>query len=192
VLHLVRNIVTLSPDFYSGVYSMGRSIILIALLCLITLPALAANNTGIGVVDMQQVLEQSTLGKRLQEQLRQEFEPKTRKFAEEEKEIQTLRQSFERDKALMSKDQADKQEKEISARIEAYQKKTLPLQQELVKVQQTKGREIVIPAREAVNTIAKKKKLAMVIERGQAGMLYLDPTADITAEVIEELDARTK
>ena len=171
---------------------MGRSIILIALLCLITLPALAANNTGIGVVDMQQVLEQSTLGKRLQEQLRQEFEPKTRKFAEEEKEIQTLRQSFERDKALMSKDQADKQEKEISARIEAYQKKTLPLQQELVKVQQTKGREIVIPAREAVNTIAKKKKLAMVIERGQAGMLYLDPTADITAEVIEELDARTK
>jgi outer membrane protein len=192
VLHLVRNIVTLSPDFYSGVYSMGRSIILIALLCLITLPALAANNTGIGVVDMQQVLEQSTLGKRLQEQLRQEFEPKTRKFAEEEKEIQALRQSFERDKALMSKDQADKQEKEISARIEAYQKKTLPLQQELVKVQQTKGREIVIPAREAVNTIAKKKKLAMVIERGQAGMLYLDPTADITAEVIEELDARTK
>ncbi|MBK1642428.1 molecular chaperone Skp [Chromatium okenii] len=171
---------------------MMRLLILITLSLLMTLPVLAANTTGIGVVDMQQVLEQSKLGKRLQEQLRQEFEPKTRQFAEEEKEIQALRQAFERDKALMSKDQAEKQEKQIVARIEAYQKKTQPLQQELVKVQQTKGREIVTPAREAVNTIAKKKKLALVIERGQAGMLYLDPAADITAEVIEELDTRTK
>ncbi|MBV5310629.1 OmpH family outer membrane protein [Chromatium okenii] len=172
---------------------MSRSILFALTLSLFTtFPVLAANNIGIGAVDMQQVLEQSKLGKRLQEQLRQEFEPQARKFAEEEKEIHALQQAFERDKALMSKDQAAKQEKELVGRIEAYQKKVQPLQQELAKAQQIKGREIVAPAREAVNTVAKKKKLSMVVERGLAGMLYLDSTLDITADVIEELNSRAK
>ncbi|MBK1693571.1 molecular chaperone Skp [Chromatium weissei] len=172
---------------------MSRSLLFaMTLSLLIVLPAAAANNIGIGAVDMQQVLEQSNLGKRLQEQLRQQFEPKARQFAEDEKEIHALQQAFERDKALMSKDQAAKQEKELMSRIETYQKKVAPLQQELAKVQQIKGREIVAPAREAVNTVAKKKKLSMVVERGLAGMLYLDSTLDITADVIEELNNRTK
>ncbi len=92
----------------------------------------------------------------------------------------------------MSKEQAAKKEKEIQSRIEDYQKKTQPIQQELMKVQQEKGREIVAPAREAVNAVAKKKKLGMVVERSLAGMLYLDESLEITSEVIKELDAKTK
>lgn len=172
---------------------MPRSLLFAALFLSLVTPTLAtAAAASIGYVDMQQVLEQSRLGKRVQEQLRQEFEPRAREFAEEEKQIQSLRQSLERDKALMSRDQAAKKEKEIQARIEDYQKKTLPLQQELMKVQQEKGREIIAPAREAVTAVAKKKKLGMVVERSLAGMLYLDDALNLTAEVIVELDAKTK
>ncbi len=66
---------------------MPRQILFVALSLFFVLPALAANNTSIGYVDMQQVLEQSKLGQRLQEQLRKEFEPRAREFAEEEKQI---------------------------------------------------------------------------------------------------------
>ncbi len=61
-----------------------------------------------------------------------------------------------------------------------------------MKVQQEKGREIVTPAREAVNAVAKEKKLGMVVERGLSGLLYLDESLEITAEVIKEIDAKTK
>lgn len=171
---------------------MPRSILFIVLSMFIVLPTLAANNTSVGYVDMQQVLEQSKLGKRLQEQLRKEFEPQAKVFAEDEQQIQALQQSLERDKALMSKDQLAKKQKEIQTRIEDYQKKTLPIQQELMKVQQEKGREIVTPAREAVNAVAKEKKLGMVVERGLAGLLYIDGSLEITADVIQEMDAKTK
>ncbi|WP_295399798.1 OmpH family outer membrane protein [uncultured Thiocystis sp.] len=171
---------------------MPRPILFLALSLFMVLPTLAANNGGVGYVDMQKVLEQSKLGQRLQEQLRKEFEPKARQFAEDEKQIQTMQQSLERDKALMSKDQLAKKEKEIQALIADYQKKTMPIQQELMKVQQEKGREIVGPAREAVNAVAKQKKLGMVVERGLSGLLYLDESLEITAEVIKEIDAKTK
>jgi outer membrane protein len=171
---------------------MPRPLLFVTLSLFIALPTLAANNISVGYVDMQQVLEKSKLGKRLQDQLRQEFEPRAKQFAEEEKQIQSLQQSLERDKPLMSKDQVAKKEKEIQTRIEGYQKKTLPIQQELMKVQQSKGREIVAPAREAVNVVAKKKNLSMVLERGLAGMLYIDDSLEITADVIQELDAKTK
>ncbi len=171
---------------------MPRLRLVFALSLIIALPAVAANTLSVGYVDMQQVLEQSKLGKRLQEQLRKEFEPRARAFAQDEQQIQALRQALERDKALMSKDQLAKKEKEIQGRIEDYQKKTQPLQQELMKVQQEKGREIVAPARAAVNAVAARKKLSMVVEHSQAGMLYIDPSLEITSDVIQELDAKTK
>lgn len=171
---------------------MPRPILFLVLSFFMVPPTLAANDGSVGYVDMQEVLEQSKLGQRLQEQLRKEFEPKAKQFAEDEKQIQTMQQSLERDKALMSKDQLAKKEKEIQALIENYQKKTLPIQQELMKVQQEKGREIVVPAREAVNAVAKRKKLGMVVERGLSGLLYLDESLEITAEVIKEMDGKTK
>jgi outer membrane protein len=171
---------------------MPRPFLFAALIAVLSLPVQAAANDGVGFVDMQKVLEESKLGQRLQQQLRDEFEPRTKSFAEEEREIAQMQQALAKDKPLMSNDQVAKKEQEIKARIEAYQKKTLPIQQELMKAQQEKGREILEPAREALNTIAKKKKLGMVFERSVGGLLYMDEGLDITADVIKQLDSKAK
>ncbi|BCU07414.1 OmpH family outer membrane protein [Allochromatium tepidum] len=171
---------------------MSRPLLFAALIAALSLPVQAPANEGVGFVDMQKVLEESKLGQRLQKQLRDEFEPRTKGFADEEREIARMQQALAKDKPLMSNDQVAKKEQEIKARIEAYQKKTLPIQQELMKAQQEKGREILAPAREALNTVAKKKKLGMVFERGVGGLLYMDEGLDITPDVIEQMDAKTK
>ncbi len=171
---------------------MTRPFLFLLLLLLIPFTAQAGGNTGIGYVDMQRVLEESKLGKRLQEQLRKEFEPRGKELAQEELQIQQMQEALERDKLLMSKDQATKKEKDIQARIEAFQKKALPIQQALMKAQQEKGREIIEPAREAVNRVAAKKKLGMVVERGLAGLVYIDDALEITNDVIKQLDAKHK
>jgi outer membrane protein len=171
---------------------MIRPLSFVALLACLTLPAQASANDNVGFVDMQKVLEESKLGQRLQEQLRKDFEPRAKALAEEERAINQMQQALAKDKALMSNDQVAKKEKEIQDRIEAYQKKALPVQQDLMKTQQEKGREIIGPARDAVNAIAKKKKLGLVFERGAGGLLYTDESLDITADVIKQLDAATK
>ncbi|MGQ9830319.1 MAG: OmpH family outer membrane protein [Thermochromatium sp.] len=171
---------------------MSCPLLLAALIATLSLPVQAFANEGIGFVDMQRVLEESQLGQRLQKQLRDEFEPRTKGFAEEERAIAQMQQALARDKPLMSNDQIAKKEQEIQARIADYQKKTLPIQQELLKAKQEKGREILKPAREALDAIAKKKGLGLVFERGIGGLLYVDEGLDITDEVIKQMDAKTK
>ncbi|NEV62406.1 OmpH family outer membrane protein [Thiorhodococcus minor] len=170
---------------------MIRLYLLVALLLSVILPVQAAKETSVGYVDMQRVLEESKLGQRLQEQLRKDFEPRAKELAEEEMAIKQMQQELAGNKPLMSEEQVEKKESEIKSRIEAYQKKAMPVQQELMKVQQEKGREIVGPARKAVDAVAKKQKIGMVVERGQAGLMYMDESLDITGAVIKQLDSTT-
>ena len=171
---------------------MTRLSLLVALMLTIALPAHAASGSNLAYVDMQKVLEESKLGKRLQDQLRKDFEPQAKKLAEKERAIQQMQQELARDKALMSNDQVAKKEKEIKKEIESYQKEAMPVQQELVKVQQEKGREIIGPARKAVDAVAKRRKVGMVVERSFSGLMFIDPALDITSDVIKELDSAKK
>lgn len=170
---------------------MPRPPLVLLLLLSFVLPAQAAGAADLGFVNMQRVIEESKLGQRLQEQLQSEFGPRGQEMAQEENEIREMQKGLERDGALMSADQVSKTEAEIKGRIDAYQEKANALQQELLKAQQTKGREIIAPARESINAVAKKNKLGMVVEPGMSGLLYLDQALDITADVIKHLDANT-
>jgi outer membrane protein len=89
----------------------------------------------------------------------------------------------------MSKDQVAKKETELKDRIEAYQKEAGAAQQALMRVQQERGREIMGPARKAVDAVAKQKKLSLVMESGQTGLLFTDDALDITDSVIKQMDA---
>lgn len=164
---------------------------LIVLMLSLALP-LAAPAADLGFVDMQRVLEESAVGKSVQGQLRKDFEPKAETLNKEEQEIRKLQETLARDSALMSKDQVTKKEAEIKQRIEAYKKEAGAAQQQLLKVQQEKGREIIGPAQKAVDAVAKQKKLSMVVERSLAGILYLDNGLDITADVIKYMDSNAK
>ncbi|MFY9972647.1 MAG: OmpH family outer membrane protein [Chromatiaceae bacterium] len=168
--------------------SIRRIVTILAL----ALPFATLEAASLGYVDIQKVLEQSTLGKKVQEELRKEFEPRAQELGKTEAEIRQLQETLARDSALMSADQVKKKEAEIKQRIEAYQKAGGALQQEVAKVQQQKGREVMAPAQKAVDAVAKQNKLPMVVERSLTGILYLDPGLDITDDVIKHMDASAK
>jgi len=158
----------------------------------LALAPVAAQATDIGYVDMQQVIEKSKVGAKVQEQLRKDFEPKAKPIGAEEQSIREAQKSLAKEAALMSKDQVEKRQAEIKKRIEAFEKAAAPFQQELLKAQKERGREVLEPAQKAVDVVAKQKKLGMIVERSQAGVVYLDKSLDITDEVIKQMDANTK
>ena len=158
----------------------------------LALPFAAAQATDIGSVDMNQVIEKSKVGIKVQEQLRKDFEPRAKPLAAEEQAIRQAQASLQREAALMSKEQMEKKQVELKKRIEAFEKTAAPLQQELSKAQQERGQEVVIPAQKAVDAVARQKKLGLVVERNQSGMVFVDKALDITDEVIKQMDANTK
>jgi len=156
------------------------------------IPSRAADAINIGYVDMQEVLEKSKLGQRAQATLKEKFGPKQEEFSKEEQSIRQQQQTLERDKPLMSKDQIKKKEDELQKAIESFQKTAGTTQQELLKEQQKLGQAVVGPAREVIQALSKEKKMSVVFERQQAGLLYIDGALDLTKEVIKRLDDRAK
>jgi outer membrane protein len=171
---------------------MKRRFALFAAALTMATPCIAADAITVGYVNMQEVLEKSKLGKRAQETLKQKFGPKSQEFAKEEQAIRQQQQTLERDKPLMSKDQIKKKEDELKKKVEEFQKTAGGTQQELAKEQQKLAQAIVGPAQEVVQALSKEKKMSLVFERSQAGLLYVDSALNLTDEVIKRLDERAK
>jgi outer membrane protein len=151
-------------------------------------PTLASE---IGYVDMQRVLEDSDLGKAAQANLQERFGDEQQAFAQEEAEIRQLQQTLERDRPLMSTAQVEKTEQEIQTRIEQFEEEFAKIQQQLARAQQQEGQKILQPARDAVISVAKQRKLDAVFEANQSGVVYLDDGGDITDAVINAMNADT-
>ena len=158
--------------------------------CLFGAVVLDAAAQSIGFVDMERVLQESDPGKAAQAKLEAQFGDEQQAFAQREQEIRQLQSALERDKPLMSKAQVEKKENDIKSRIEQFEKDFAETQREVMKAQQQEGQKVMEPARKAVNSVAEKKKLAAVFEAGQAGILYLGDSADITDDVIKALNAQ--
>jgi outer membrane protein len=146
----------------------------------------------LGIVDMDRVLQESKLGQKAQADLESRFGDRRAPLQEEEVAIRQLQAALERDRPLMSRTQVEKKEKEIAERIAAFEKSFGELQKEVIAAQQKAGQDIIPPAREAINAVAKKQGLAAVFEANQMGALFVDDRLDITADVIKQLDAATK
>lgn len=162
------------------------------LLAALALLPLTAAAEGIAYVDMERVLQESAQGKAAQERLEKRFGAKQKPFAEEEAAIRQLQQTLARDKPLMSKSQVEKKEQEIKDRIAKFEKDFTEIQKEVMQAQQEEGQKILRPARDAVNRVAKDKKMTVVFEASQAGVMYFDKSADITEAVIKAMGAQAK
>jgi outer membrane protein len=164
----------------------SRTLLVLLSLLLTAAPALA---TEIGYVDMQRVLEESELGKAAQAKLEERFGDDQEAFAREEAEIRQLQQTLERDRPLMSAEQIEKKEAELQERIKAFEEDFAKIQRQLAQAQQQEGGKILKPARDAVVSVAKKRKLGAVFEANQSGVIYLDEDNDITDAVIAAMNA---
>jgi outer membrane protein len=162
--------------------------LLVLIAFLLAAPVLASE---IGYVDMQRVLEESDLGKAAQANLEERFGGEQQAFAREEAEIRQMQQQLERDRPLMSAEQVEKKETELRERIKRFEEEFTQIQRQLAQAQQQEGNKILQPAREAVISVAKKRKLDAVFEANQSGVVYLDDEGDITDEVIKTMNAST-
>jgi outer membrane protein len=157
---------------------------------LLTIPVQGAEAGPIGYVDMQVLLDKSKMGQQAQQSLKEKFAPKQQELAEEEQSIRQLQQTLERDGPLMSKEESEKRKAEVQERIRAFQLKAAKAQQELVQEQGKVGKEIFVPAQAIIAAVAKDKQVSVVFERQQSGLIYIDESLDLTAEVVKRLDAQ--
>ena len=139
----------------------------------------------VGFVDTQRILQDSALAKRESQQLQQEFEPRSARIKALAQQVAAQRKSLENDALVMSDDQriaAQAQLTELSQRLRDEQQ---AFSEDLDAKRNADVQGLLDKANAVVTALARKRGLDIVFQNA----VYVDPRIDLTAAVIQALDA---
>lgn len=152
--------------------------------------ALAAD-VAIGYVDLRAMIMESNSGKQHKATLEKLAKEKQATVEGEQKKLEDLRAKYEKDAMTLTDAQRMERQKELQQKIQAFQKVAGEAQQELAKKDQEFTRKALDDARVVIADVAKADHLNIVLEKGEANVLYGDPALDVTKKALEKFNART-
>ncbi len=163
---------------------------LTALVMAATLAAPLSHAGGIAVIDSQKVLEESVPAKAFEKKSQKKYSPQINALKKLEEDIRDAVTKFERDAATMSESERTKKQLDVRRKQEDYQFQRRSLEQEIAQAQQAELQRLMPKLEQAVTSVAKSGNYDVIIEARAAS--YTKPGLDVTAKVIDKLNALTK
>ena len=150
-----------------------------------TMPATA--EVKVGVVEFAKLFDQSPQAKAVEAGLNAEFQPRQQQLKAQEQAWKTRMEKHQKDLATMTADQRTKAEKELRDSARELERKQAELNDDSNAKRQEETNKLQRMLIEEVRTYAAAQKFDLVIA---GGVLYVNPTIDITAAVLDSLKAR--
>lgn len=150
-----------------------------------------AADAGVGYVDLRQLITESTIGKAHKAQLEKVYKEKQASIEGEQKKLEDLKTKYDKDALTLTDAQKLERQKDLQQKVQALQKMAGEAQQDLAKKDQEFTRKAFDDARAVVAEIAKADHLSIVLEKGEANVLYGDPALDVTKKALDKFNART-
>ncbi len=160
-----------------------------AVFCLFTLGAGAAE-LKIGVVDFQQVVEQSDPGKKFEAGLKAEGEQMEAEIEKGKEELKALKEKLERESMVMSEKAKEEKQIEFNVKLSGLQKRQAQFRKDFVSKQRQGVGQLRRDVLEVSHEIGKKDKFDLILSKD--ALLYMDAGVDITPKVIQSLNKRYK
>jgi outer membrane protein len=168
--------------------------LLVALLGMAAVPNVApsvakADGPKIAVVDLQRAINETEDGRKAKDRLKKLFESRQQGLDKKQQELKKLKDELDQQKNVLSRDVLEK-------KVETYQKQLVELQQVYVEYQRelaekegelTKG--IVERMERILRRIGQTDGYSMIVERGEAGVIYVPTNYDLTDVVIQRYNA---
>ncbi|MEW6991270.1 OmpH family outer membrane protein [Colwelliaceae bacterium 6441] len=151
---------------------------------LLTSSAMAADQK-IAVVNFQEVMSQLPQTAAVMQSLEAEFKDAKAELAQLEKDIKYYQEKKQRDSSLMSKKEIEELDTKIATYYQDYQVKGKDLQQKAGARQNEETNKIVALVRQAIDGIAAKSKIDLVLE--QKAVVFAKPDSNITSQVVEQV-----
>jgi outer membrane protein len=150
--------------------------------------ATGADAPKIAVVNLQTVLETSVAGKAAQNELKTQRDKLEADLKQKGGELQELEKRLQREAMVMSKETREEKEREFRIKASDFQALQKKYRSDLQDLERRLMGELQKDISELVNDIGKKEGYLLVISN--IGVLYHQPTADITSRLIQELNAK--
>ena len=146
----------------------------------------------IGVVDPQRILQATSKGQQLSDNLNTFMKDRQVLIELEQKELRGLEEALRAQSTVLSQSARELKEEQFRQKMAAYQQKVADLNREVqekqLELQSAFRREVG----EVVAQIARDRNLGLVLEHGpSSGTLFYQESWDISTEVIQALNQKS-
>jgi outer membrane protein len=170
---------------------MKRFIVALFLLLALPLSALAADGAKIGSVDIQKVLLMSDAGKEAKELLSQKAGKYESEKNSKEGELKKLKGELESQGALLNEAARGTKERDYQQRLKEYQRFLKDAQEDLQAKNDEFTSRIVDEIVKVAQGYGRQNGYTAIFIKSET-MVYLDPAADVTEEVLKAFNASRK
>jgi outer membrane protein len=165
-----------------------RSIITLCILAgALLLPAANAHASGVAVVDVPYIIDNSPQAEAASRQLQQNFGPVQQQMQSKQQEYQEIAESLERDALVMDEQEQAEAQQRLQELEQEIRQMEQQFQQQLGMEQEQAFSRIQEIVREIVNELADEGGYDVVV--GQ-GVLYARDSVDLTDRVLERMRER--
>ncbi len=161
---------------------VGMGLLLTAALVLTPLCAAHAE-FKVGIVDGMDVVSKSAEGKRVQDSIKRKSEELGRPFAQKRQDLQKQVEEFQKQASVMKEDARKRKAEELEKKMQDFERSGGDAQKQLQQFQEQQLAPLFQKLETAVKSVATEQKLDMVLDKRNAGLLYMDPKLDITEKV---------
>jgi outer membrane protein len=150
---------------------------------LLLTPVWAAAELKIGVVDGMDIVSKSGAGKGVQDSIKRKSEELGKPFAQRRAELAKQVEDFQKQASVMKEDARKAKAAELEKKMQDFQKQGTDAEKQLQQYQEQQLAPLFQKLEGAVKTVAQQEKLDMVLDKRNAGILFMDPKLDITEKV---------
>jgi outer membrane protein len=143
----------------------------------------AAAEFKVGVVDGMDVVSKSADGKRVQDSIKRKSEELGKPFAQRREGLGKEVEEFQKQAGVMKEEARKRKAEELEKKMQDLQKQGSDAEKQLQQFQEKELAPLFQKLESAVKTVAQQEKLDMVLDKRNAGLLYMDPKLDITDKV---------
>jgi outer membrane protein len=153
---------------------------------LLALTTFVFSEVKIGIINPQNVLQNSTKGKEVIERLRSLNMSKQKKYEAMQKEIDTLEKEVL--SPALNQDTRDKKNMDLQNKRIEIKRFAEDAQKESMAMQQKEFESLQRELMPIIEKIAKGAGFSLVLDLNTAGVTYFEPSCDITDQVIKAYD----
>ncbi len=151
-----------------------------------------AADLKIAYVDIQKAVNDSNAGKEAKKAITKDIEKFQRLVADKQKELQTLKESLDKQVLMLTPDARANKEKEYQNKLREFQRWGEDTQNEVNQKRMEMERNISVGLIKVIQKIGADEGYTVILEKNENIVLYASKVIDITDRVIKTYDAQKK
>jgi outer membrane protein len=151
---------------------------------------LALAQSKVGYVDLQRALNEVADGRAAKAKLKKEFDVRQKELDDKQEELKKLQADLQAKADVMTEDARRKAQAEMDQKLMAVSRLYATLQKELQQKEHDATKGIFARMSSIIKSIAEAEGVSMVFEKTDSGLLFAQPSLDLTNELIRRYNSQ--